>query len=130
MLSLSPAEERAPIFPTVALNGTGVPELINVLVHLEPKVHDHRLRPDSQWLIDHVGIAVRSLAESLPFYTEQMGMKLVGCETVEHERVHVAMLSAGPSRIELLEPTSPDSTIAQFYRKTRPRPSSRRHECE
>jgi LAO/AO transport system kinase len=114
MLSLSAEEQRAPIFPTVAINGAGVPELVNVLVHLEPKVHDPNLRPDPQWLIDHVGIAVRSLAESLPFYTEQMGMKLVGRETVEHERVHVAMLSAGPSRIELLEPASSDSTIERF----------------
>jgi methylmalonyl-CoA epimerase len=49
-----------------------------------------------------------------------MGMKLVGRETVDHERVHVAMLSAGPSRIELLEPTSPDSTIARFLDKRGP----------
>lgn len=119
MLSLSPEEQRAPIFPTVALNGTGVPELVNVLVHLAPKVHTS-LSPDPQWLIDHIAIAVRSLAESLPFYTEQMGMKLVGRETVEHERVHVAMLSAGPSRIELLEPSSQDSTIARFLEKRGP----------
>jgi len=118
MLSLSPANERAPIFPTVAINGTGVPELVNVLVHLAPKVRDPSR--DTQWLIDHVGIAVRSLAESLPFYTEQMGMKLTGRETVEHERVHVAMLAAGPSRIELLEPTSPDSTISRFLDKKGP----------
>jgi LAO/AO transport system kinase len=120
MLSLSPEEERAPIFRTVALNGTGVPELVNVLVHLEPKVHDPNQRPDSQWLIDHVGIAVRSLDETLPFYTEQMGMKLVGRETIEQERVHVAMLSAGPSRIELLEPTSPDSTVSRFLDRRGP----------
>jgi LAO/AO transport system kinase len=118
MLSLSPAEERAPIFPTVAINGTGVAELVNVLVHLVPKVHDPGR--DTQWLIDHIGVAVRSLAESLPFYIEQMGMKLVGRETVEHERVHVAMLAAGPSRIELLEPASPDSTIGRFLDKRGP----------
>jgi LAO/AO transport system kinase len=118
MLSLSAAEERAPIFQTVALNGTGVPELVNVLVHLAPKIHD--AVADPEWLIDHVGIAVRSLAETLPFYTEQMGMKLVGRETIERERVHVAMLSAGPSRIELLEPTSPDSTIARFIDRRGP----------
>jgi LAO/AO transport system kinase len=120
MLSLSPENERAPIFRTVALNGIGVPELVNVLVHLAPKLHNPHLRPDPQWLIDHVGIAVRSLAESLPFYTEQMGMKLGGRETVEQESVRVAMLSAGPSRIELLEPSSPDSTIAKFLDKRGP----------
>ena len=118
MLSLSPAEKRAPVFQTVALNGTGVPELVNVLVHLAPKVHDPG--HETQWLIDHVGIAVRSLAEALPFYTEQMGMKLIGHETVEQERVHVAMLAAGPSRIELLEPSSPDSTIGRFLDKRGP----------
>ncbi len=85
---------------------------------LPPKVHD--AISDPQWLIDHVGIAVRSLAETLPFYTEQMGMKLLGRETVERERVHVAMLSAGPSRIELLEPASPDSTIARFIERRGP----------
>lgn len=122
MLSLSPRplaeEERPPIFPTVALNGKGVPELVNVLVHLAPKVH--LPGSDTEWLIDHIGIAVRSLAESLPFYTEQMGMKLIGRETVENERVHVAMLAAGPSRIELLEPSSPDSTIALFLSRRGP----------
>ena len=118
MLSLSPEEERPPIFQTIALNGAGVPELVNVLVHLAPNVHNPA--GDTQWLIDHVGIAVRSLAESLPFYTEQMGMKLVGRETVEHEHVHVAMLSAGPSRIELLEPAARDSTIALFLDRRGP----------
>jgi LAO/AO transport system kinase len=120
MLSLSPESERPPVFRTVATNGTGVPELVNVLVHLAPKVHATPLQPDPEWLVDHIGIAVRSLADSLPFYTEQMGMKLLGRETVEREKVHLAMLSAGPSRIELLEPTAPDSTIARFLEKRGP----------
>ena len=117
MLSLSPEDERPPIFRTVAINGTGVPELVNVLVHLARKPH---LKPDPQWRVDHIGIAVRSLAESLPFYTDQLGMKLLGREIVEQEKVEVAMLSAGPSRIELLEPTSPDCAITRFLEKRGP----------
>ena len=117
MLSLTPEEERAPVFRTEAINGTGVAELVNVLVHLAPK---SATATQPGWLVDHIGIAVRSLAESLPFYTEQMRMKLLGRETVEHEKVHVAMLSAGTSRIELLEPMSPDSTIARFLEKRGP----------
>jgi len=119
MLSLSPESERPPIFRTVATNGTGVSELVNLLIQLAPKPRV-TAEPDPKWLIDHIGIAVRSLTESLPLYTEQMGMKLLGRETVEHEKVHVAMLSAGPSRIELLEPSAPDSTIAKFMEKRGP----------
>jgi len=111
MLSLSPESERPPIFRTIASNSTGIPELMNALGQLVPKPH---AQPDPEWLVDHIGIAVSSLAESLPFYTDQMGMKLLGRETVESEKVHVAMLAAGPSRIELLEPVSPDSVIARF----------------
>ena len=117
MLSLSRESDRPPIFRTIAIDGTGVRELVGVLVHLAPKA---RPRPDAQWLVDHIGVAVRSLAESLPFYTEQMGMKLLGRETVESEKVHVAMLAAGPSRIELLEPVSPDSVIGRFLEKRGP----------
>jgi len=117
MLSLSRESDRPPIFRTIAIDGTGVRELVGVLVHLAPKA---RPRPDAQWLVDHIGVAVRSLAESLPFYTEQMGMKLLGRETVESEKVHVAMLAAGPSRIELLEPVSPDSVIGRFLVKRGP----------
>lgn len=114
MLSLSPESERPPTFKTVALNGTGVSEIVDVLAQLAPKVQEPRAPRDPQWLVDHIGIAVRSLAESLPFYTEQMGMRLLGRETIEHEKVQVAMLSAGPSRIELLESMSADSAIGRF----------------
>jgi LAO/AO transport system kinase len=116
-LSASAAETRPRIFRTVAIDGTGVGELVDALAGFTRKQH---LVRDPEWLIDHVGVAVRSLAESLPFYTEQMGMTLLGRETVEGEKVQVAMLSAGPSRIELLEPTSTDSAIAKFLDKRGP----------
>jgi methylmalonyl-CoA epimerase len=70
--------------------------------------------------IDHLGIAVRSLAEGLTFYEKILGMTVVHTETVAIEQVSVAMLPAGESRIELLEATSPNSTIAKFIEKRGP----------
>ena len=67
--------------------------------------------------IDHLGIAVRSLDAALEFYEKQLGFAVGLRETVEHERVNVAMLPAGESRIELLEATEPDSVIAKFIEK-------------
>ena len=69
--------------------------------------------------IDHLGIAVKSLAEARKFY-EQLGLEVMPEETVEAEKVRVAMVPLGESRIELLEPTTPDSTIAKFLEKRGP----------
>jgi len=63
--------------------------------------------------IDHLGVAVKSVAAARKFY-EQLGLPVLGEEVVEHERVRVAMVPLGESRIELLEPTSDDSVIARF----------------
>src|ERR1700687_5390466 len=67
--------------------------------------------------IDHLGIAVTSLDKALTFYEQQLGLSVSLCETVEKEKVKVAMLPAGDSRIELLEATGPDSVIAKFIEK-------------
>lgn len=67
--------------------------------------------------IDHLGIAVRSLDGALEFYEKQLGFRVGLRETVEQEKVKVAMLPAGGPRIELLEATSPDSVIAKFIEK-------------
>lgn len=67
-------------------------------------------------LIDHLGIAVKSLKQARKFY-EQLGLQVAEEETVEHEKVKVAMIPVGESRIELLEPTSSDSVIAKFLEK-------------
>lgn len=67
--------------------------------------------------IDHLGIAVTSLEKALGFYEEQLGLTVSLRETVEQEKVKVAMLPAGDSRIELLEATGPDSVIAKFIEK-------------
>jgi LAO/AO transport system kinase len=71
--------------------------------------------------IDHLGIAVRSLNDELCFYRDVLGMTVADRETVEAERVNVAMLPAGDSsRIELLEATDDDSAIARFIAKRGP----------
>ncbi|HVZ19060.1 MAG TPA: methylmalonyl-CoA epimerase [Terriglobales bacterium] len=66
--------------------------------------------------IDHLGIAVKSLATAKKFY-ENLGMEIHGEESVETEKVKVAMIPVGESRIELLEATSEDSAIAKFIAK-------------
>lgn len=66
--------------------------------------------------IDHLGVAVKSLAAARTFY-ENLGLDVVGEETVEGEQVHLAMVPVGESRIELLEATSPESPIARFIAK-------------
>jgi methylmalonyl-CoA epimerase len=66
--------------------------------------------------IDHLGIAVKSLAQAKKFY-EQLGLDVLAEEAVPHEKVKVAMVPLGESRIELLEATSADSVIAKFIEK-------------
>ncbi len=68
------------------------------------------------YAIDHLGIAVKSLAQARKFY-EQLGLKVLPEEEVAQEKVRVAMVPMGESRIELLEPTSEDSPIARFLAK-------------
>lgn len=67
--------------------------------------------------IDHIGIAVKSLEEALPFYTEVLKLELKGIEEVESEGVKVAFLKVGESKIELLEPLSDESAIAKHIEK-------------
>jgi methylmalonyl-CoA epimerase len=66
--------------------------------------------------IDHIGIAVKSLAAAKAIY-EKLGLSVSPEETVEQEQVRVVMVPVGESRIELLEATSEDSTIAKFIAK-------------
>lgn len=67
--------------------------------------------------IDHIGIAVHSIEQSLGLYTEAFGLELVGHDEVESQGVRVAFLKIGESLIELLEPTREDSPIATFLAK-------------
>jgi methylmalonyl-CoA epimerase len=66
--------------------------------------------------IDHLGIAVKSLAAAKEIY-EKLGLSVSPEETVEQEKVRLVMVPVGESRLELLEPTSEDSTIARFLAK-------------
>lgn len=74
------------------------------------------LNTDYLFTIDHLGIAVKSLAEARKFY-EQLGLEIVSEEVVPHEKVKVAMIPVGESRIELLEATTADSVISKFLEK-------------
>jgi methylmalonyl-CoA/ethylmalonyl-CoA epimerase len=69
--------------------------------------------------IDHIGIAVRSIAEARGLY-EAMGLHVSAIEDVPQEGVRVAMIPCGTSSIELLEPTSEESPIAKFLEKRGP----------
>ncbi len=64
--------------------------------------------------VDHIGIAVSNLEDSIKFYEEILGLKLHGTEVVEEQKVKVAFLPIGDTEVELLEATSPDSAIAKF----------------
>ena len=66
--------------------------------------------------IDHLGIAVKSVATAKAFY-EKLGLPVSPEETVPEEKVNLIMATVGESRLELLEPTSEDSTIAKFLAK-------------
>jgi len=67
--------------------------------------------------INHIGIAVNSLDEAMPFYRDMLGMAFKGMEEVVEQQVKVAFLEIGESKIELLEPTSPESAVARFLDK-------------
>lgn len=67
--------------------------------------------------VDHIGIAVRSLDEALPFYIEVLQLEFLGIEEVDSQGVKVAFIKAGETRLELLEPTSEESPIAKFIEK-------------
>ena len=73
----------------------------------------HRVRAPR---LDHLGIAVRSIAAARGFY-ELLGMVVSAEERVEHEQVLTAMLQVGESRIELIEPTAEDSVVGRFLAK-------------
>jgi len=111
MLGLVPAADNPPILQTVAIAPKGIAELIEAMAACPRR--RHTVVGAS---IDHIGIAVKSIGAALPIYAD-VGLQATGRETVAAEKVHVAMLPAGASRIELLEATEPESTIARFIEK-------------
>jgi methylmalonyl-CoA epimerase len=115
MLSLADGPEPA-ILRSVATAGTGVPELLDLILTAPVATRAHAAPRIS---IDHLGIAVNSIDQAAAFY-RAIGLEVEHRETVAKEKVHVAMLPAGDSRIELLEPSEPDSSVAKYLEKRGP----------
>lgn len=67
--------------------------------------------------IDHLGIAVRSLDEAVPYYEKALGLKCEHREEVPSQKVRTAFFTVGEVHLELLEPTGPESPIAKFLEK-------------
>lgn len=67
--------------------------------------------------VDHIGIAIKDLNHALPYYIDTLGLKLLGIEEVESQKVKVAFIDAGNCKIELLEPIGQDGAIAKFIEK-------------
>lgn len=67
--------------------------------------------------IDHLGIAVRSLDESVPYYENALGLRCEHREEVPAQKVRTAFFTVGDTHLELLEPTAPESPIAKFLEK-------------
>lgn len=115
-----------PIVRTVATNGEGIEQLVAEIAnttanHGEQKHRGHAgnqaLRPGgNNARLDHIGIAVKDIAAARGFY-EVLGLRVGAEETVEHEQVKTAMLPLGETRLELLEATAEDSSIARFIAK-------------
>jgi len=120
-----------PIVRTVATNGDGV-----AAMHAEIARYVEHRKSSGDWAsrrqanprslirrvlktemhLDHMGVAVKSIAEAKKFY-ETLGLRIEHEETVEHEQVKTAMLPLGDTRIELLEPTAEDSVIGRYLAK-------------
>lgn len=67
--------------------------------------------------IEHIGIAVKSLEQAIPYYENILGLKCYAIEEVADQKVKTAFFKIGQTKIELLESTSPDGTIASFIEK-------------
>ena len=67
--------------------------------------------------IEHLGIAVKSLEEAIPYYENVLGLKCYAIEEVADQKVKTAFLKCGEVKLELLEPTSPESTIQKWIDK-------------
>ncbi|NQU81552.1 MAG: methylmalonyl-CoA epimerase [Bacteroidetes bacterium] len=67
--------------------------------------------------IEHIGIAVTSLEEAIPFYEEVLGLDCYSIEEVKDQKVKTAFFKIGQTKIELLEPTDPESAVAKFISK-------------
>ncbi len=67
--------------------------------------------------IEHIGIAVKSLKEAIPFYEKVLGLTCYSVEEVKDQKVKTAFFMVGQTKIELLESTEPDGPIGKFIEK-------------
>jgi LAO/AO transport system kinase len=115
------AAQSAPVLMVSALSGDGIPALIEAidaqLAALAGKGPRRRIPNMTSTKIDHIGVAVNSISESLAFYEETLGIKAQGTEEVAEQKVKVAFLPCGDSEIELLESTEPDGPVARYIEK-------------
>lgn len=74
----------------------------------------------SPYTLDHVAIVVPSIRDAMPLYESLTGASGSAVESVPAQSVNVAFVGAGPARIELLEPTQPDSGVARFLERRGP----------
>jgi methylmalonyl-CoA/ethylmalonyl-CoA epimerase len=70
--------------------------------------------------VAHIAIAVNSVDEAARFYAEQLGLKLIGKETVPHRRVTVGFIQIGNTKVELVQPDTPDAPVAKFLAERGP----------
>lgn len=70
--------------------------------------------------IDHTGVAVENLDESIPFYRDVLGLPLVHRETIESQGVEAVLFDIGDSHVELIAPLGPDTGVARFLAKRGP----------
>jgi LAO/AO transport system kinase len=126
----SKGEVAPEVIKTVATTGEGVDELLGVLEAIASGLPEQGTRARAGLatrkssvikslrgaVLDHLGIAVRSLDQARAVY-EAIGVVVAGVEEVPHERVRVMMLEVGDSRIELLQATEADSAVGKFLEK-------------
>lgn len=107
-----------PVVRTIATEGTGVDKLLEaVRRYRQTGLAKRSEKRAAQYTIDHLGVAVRSVEQALNFYHGQLGMAVSLREQVPEEKVNVALLPVGESRIELLEPMEADSVIGRFLER-------------
>jgi LAO/AO transport system kinase len=107
-----------PVIRTVATDAKGIAELVEAVERATAA--RKTLAPQTPGsAIDHLGIVVQSLEDSIRFY-ESLGLAVAHRESVPGEKVEVAMIPVGESRIELLKASSPDSPVARFLEKRGP----------
>jgi len=112
-----------PIVKTIATDNQGIAELlaaVETAAAARASERAPKLHFNSVPRLDHVGIAVKSIDDALRLFEGQLGMKVACREAIAQETVEVAMLPAGDSKIELLEPSGPQSTVSKFLEKRGP----------